>query len=776
MASVVCVAGIGLALGCVGAVFSVADIVFVKALPFPTERLVVIEGARFRMEGGAPRLPQWIGENPSLTHAGFCAEGELSGASGGRAQRLHAAQVSGDFFQTMAVAPLAGRYLTNTDIGPARLPVAVIGDRLWRQWGRPVDLRHMTPTIGGQPFTVVGVMPPGFEFPQGTDVWVPASFSDTLFTGAIAFKFIGRLAPDWSRSTAQAQLEAAREREGRLAGASAAARISLIPLRQYVFRDFSGIVLCLQLGALMVLAIAGLNAAHLQAAEEARRALSTAIQGALGTPRSAFLLELSARSIALGVSAGTLGIGVARLVMSAITSRMASESQWFGEIHIGARVGAAIFLLSVLCMMAVSLAARRSQRGQSLAALLQGNGFAGSSSLKLRGLSRLLSTGQLLLATGLSTAMALFLGGFVKMLSVQPGFNAANSLTATVSLAEPLYKTTSQRVAWFNRIADRIREHPQVRAVSMTNSIPLSGSFDMAVAVRNAGSTKREDDPSTPSARYRVVAPGYFETMGIPLLAGRTFSERDVSYKRPICIVNRRLSSALWSTSGKVGQQVVLGDGSDGPMEVVGVTGDVRHVGLDREPDAEIYLLYGVGDAPATMSFVVSTNGKPESMTRWVAGLIREQDPGTPVYSVRTFEEVIARSFARRAVALLLLGGFALSAVALAAMGVFAAFRHAVILRRRDFAIRMSLGATPGDIRGLVFHEALRLGVIGIAGGILLGFGIARVMGALVPSLGQGEIAMALPVWALLCAALGAAVLPPAIQAARVDPASMLRA
>ena len=776
LASAICVAGVGLALGCVGAVFSVADIVFVKALPFSTEHLAIIEGAGFRLEGGAPRLRQWIAESPSLAHAGFYAEGELSGVSAGRAQRLRAAQVSGDFFQTMAVAPVAGRFLTGTDIGAARMPVAVISYRLWQQWGRPANLREMTPNIGGQPFSIVGVMPPGFDFPQGTEVWVPASFSDTLFTGAIAFKFVGRLAPNWSWGAAQAQLEAAREREQRNIGTSTAVRISLIPLRHYVFRDLRGIVLCLQLGALMVLAIAGLNAAHLQAAEEARRALSTAIQGALGTPRKAFLLELFARSIVLGVSAGAVGIGVASLVLSLLTSRIASGPQWFGEIHIDARTGVAILVLSVLCMIAVGLAARRSQLDQNLAALLQGNGVIGSSPLRLRGLSRLLSTGQLLLATGLSTAMALFLGGFMKMLSVEPGFAAANAATATVALAEPLYKTTAERVSWFNRVAGRIREHPQVNSVSMTNSVPLSGDFDMAVPVRTTGSTRREDDPSVPTARYRVVGPGYFETMGIPVIAGRTFAEQDVRHKRPICLVNRRLSTALWASGENTGKTVMLGDGSDGAMEVVGVVGDVRHNGLDHEPDAEIYLLYGVGDTPATMSFVVRTNGNAGSMTRWLAGLIQQEDPGTPVYSVRTLEEVIARSFARRAVALLVLGGFAVAAVALAAMGVFAAFRHAVTLRRKEFAVRISLGATPRDIGALVFYDAVRLGAIGIVGGILLGFGIARVMGALVPSLGQVEIAMAFPVWILLCVTLSAAVLPPAILAARVDPARMLRA
>ena len=773
--SLVCILGLGLASGSVAAAFSIFDRVFLRPPAFPqAERLVMLtRGAGFQMIGDLPAaLAPWLRECPALTSAGFFASGTVNFAFGGRAVRLTATQVSGDFFSTLGVAPLRGRTFGPSDVRSRREPIVVVSERLGRQLGRSDALFNQSVSIGGYPFTIVGVMPEGFEFPRNTDLWMPIGSvrgpqADQLFTGALLFEFVGRLAPGEALASAQAQLS--RFRMGDTSSASLA--VTLIPIQHYLFREVRAVSLWLQIAALLVLAIAAFNVVTLQAAEDDQQLAQAAVRMALGAPPYALRAQHLGRYVWVAILGCVMGV-LCGSVMVRVLARRASEEAWLGYgSGLGIRSVAAVALA---CGVSTLLAAAfvRSPVRSSLLADLRSGGIAVARG-RTTWVARWMLVLEVAMATGLLVGMGSLASAFRRMLAVTSGVRPREVVTAQISLTGPRYKDFPLRFQALERILSELRSLPNVLHAGATNSLPFSMSPDMRTAVRTEGTPWREDDPEALLADSRVVTPDYFATLGIEFIAGRDFKAADAQSYR-VVILNRKLAEKFGGPAAVVGRTLLFDDGSDGPFEVIGVVGDVRHRGLNSVAEPEAYFPLSPEYSPAAMTLAASSTGTVKPLAASVRSVVKHEDPEVAV-EVRSLEKVISAGQRSRLLAVSLVSLFACIAAILAGIGVFAVFRDAVLRRRREFAVRLALGSSPKHIREQVFAEALGRGTLGICVGVLLGMALYRAIQAALPT-GAGPnliIAVAMPT--LMYVVISLAVLVPAVHASRTDAAELLR-
>jgi predicted permease len=775
ISSVVCILGLGLASGSVAAAFLIFDRVFLRPLPFPeAERLVMlVRGGAFQRSGDLPpAVAPWLRECPALSSAGLFNTGTVNFAFGGRAVRLGAAQVSRDFFSTLGVAPLRGRALGPSDVRSRREPVVVVSHKLWRQLGGSDRLFDEPVSIAGQPFSIVGVMPERFDFPRNTDLWVPVASlasADQLFTGALLFEFVGRLAPGHALASAQAELARCRA----AGNPSADPAVTLMPIQHYLFQQVRSVSLWLQIAALMVLGIAAFNVVTLQAAEEDQHLTQTAVRMALGAPPYAIHAQRLGRSLWVAIFGSLAGL-LCGSAMVRVLARQAPAEAWLGSgsgLGMSSRSAAAVVLACcVSTLFAAALVGSPVRR--SLLGDLRNGGLA-IPRARATWVSRWMLVFEVALATGLLVGMGFLASAFHRMLAVASGLHPQEVVTAEFSLTGPKYEDSTHRFQALERIVSELRSLPNVVRAGATNSLPFSLSFDMGTIVRAEGTRWREDDPDALRADLRVVTPDYFATLGIEFIAGRDFKAADAPSYR-VVIVNRMAAARFGGPAAVVGRTLLFDDGSDGPFEVVGVVGDVRHRGLNAAVTPEAYFPFSPQYTPAVMTLAASSAGTAESLAGSMRSVMRHQDPEVAV-DLRTLAKVISAGQQSRSFAVLLVTLFACIAAILAGIGVFAVFRDGVVRRRREFAIRLALGSSPRRLRDLILAEALRRGTLGIGVGVSLGVALYRAVQAALPT-GAGPgllVAVAMPILMYLVIVL--AVFLPARHASRTDAAKLLR-
>lgn len=774
--SLVCILGLGLASGSVAAAFSIFDRVFLRPLPFhQAERLVMLtRGAGFQKIGDLPAaLAPWLRECPALTSAGFFVSGTVNFGFGGRAVRLSATQVSGDFFSTLGVAPLRGRTIGPSDVRSRREPVVVVSQKLWRQLGRSDDLLNASASISGYSFSIIGVMPASFEFPRNTDLWVPIGSvvgpqADQLFTGALIFEFVGRLATGYALDSAQARLSRCRTGDA----LSAHSAVALMPLRHYLFQQVRSVSLWLQIAALMVLAIAAFNVVTLQAAEDDQQIAQAAVRMALGAPPYALHAQRLGRYLWVAILGSLAGL-LCGNVMVRVLAGQAPEDAWLGDgSGLDIRSAVAVVLACGVSTLLAALFVRSPLRSSILGDLRNGGGLA-ITRAHATWASRWMLVFEVVVATGLLVGMGFLASAFHRMLAVASGLHPQEVVTAKISLAGPRYKDSSRRFEALQSMLAELRSLPNVIHAGVTNSLPFSLSPDMRTAVRAEGTTWREDDPGVLLADSRIVSPDYFATLGIGFIAGRDFEAADARSYRTV-IFNRTLAEKFGGPAAIVGQTLLFDDGSDGPFEVIGVVGDVRHRGLHTDAEPEAYFSASSEYTPTAMTLAASSSGTAESLAGSMRSVVKRAGPDLAV-EIRTLANVISAGQQSRLLAVSLVTLFALIAGVLAAIGVFAIFRDGVLRRRREFAVRLALGSSPGLIRRQIFAEALWRGTFGISLGVLLGVALYRAIRAALPT-GAGPsllVVGAMPF--LMYLVIGLAVSLPARHASRTDAAQLLR-
>jgi len=782
--TVVAIATLALGIGANSAIFSVVHAVLLSPLPFnEPDRLVMVS----QIWEGRPTV--YSPQNFLDMEAAAQSFESLAAVDGGGVTltgrgvpvRLEGAEVSAPFLHVLRVQPVLGRAFLAGENEPGHDKVAILGHRLWRERfvadpavvGQSVQLNR-------ESYVVVGVAPPGFAYPEEVEIWTPMEYDAQLRTksrGAWYLTVIGRLKPGVT-------VEHAREEVSTIAARLAAQYKDINAGVGGTVRSLheatvgsSRTALLVLLGAVgLVLLIACVNVANLLLARAAARESELAVRAALGAGRARLLRQLLTESVLLAVLGGTAGILFASLSLDTLLGLQPAGVRRLAEVRVDRVVVAFAAGLSVLTGIlfgsAPALQLMRRATAQSLRE--GGRGLLGGRGHRLRGG---LVIGQIALAMMLLAGAGLLIRSFDRLRRVDPGFRAPGALTFRIALPESVYKDEARRVAFFDELMTRLAALPGVRAAGMVMGLPLSGTrFNLSFEV--AGRPKLPL-AQQPSMEVRVASPGYFETMGIPVLRGRGFERGDREGAPQVVVLSQTAVRRFFPAEDPLGKSITVGwrrpDGKPpAGGEVVGIVGDVKEGGLAEENPPEIYLAYGQLPV-SSMDVLLRTSVGPMTLAPAAATVVRGLDPELPVARLRTLDDIVARSISEPRFYMILLGAFAGTALFLAALGIFGVMSYAVVQRSREIGIRVALGAHPAHLRRMVLGQALLLAVAGVGVGLLAALALSRAIAGLLFELSPTDPATLAGVAVLLTAVALLASYLPARRATRVDPLIALR-
>lgn len=788
-----CILLLAVGIGASTALFSVVEGVLLRPLPYPHPdrlvRLFQLSADARRMQFSDPNFDDLQAQSRS-----FAALAQVSGSAQvavtGTDTPVFASAVlvSRDFFRALGVQPALGRSFLPEEQQPGGAPAAVVSHAFWtRHLGAAPLGSGRTLNFEGRVYTVVGVLPPSFDYPAGTELWTPRELERRLPSrSAHNWQVVGRLADGVTLEAAQRELTGiARALKAEHGDDTWMVDAAAIPLRESLVGQARPTLLILLGAAAFLLLVAGANVTNLLLARSATRRRELAVRVALGAGRATLVRQFLVETGVLTLTGGALGALLAAWSVPALLALEPGDLPRAGEVGVnGAALGFA-FLLSLLLALGLGwLTALRASGQSPWEALAQGSrALVGG---RARGA---LVVGQLALALVLLVGAALLARSFLSLLRVDPGYRTEG--VAVLSLVLPRAQDEAEsrsQVQLQETLTTRLRELPGVSAVGSVSQFPLEGSggADGTFLVLNRPDevANFEDfqrlmrEPSrTGSANYRVASEGYFRAMGIPLLRGRLFEAGDTREAPHVALISESLARARWPGEDPLGKLIQFGnmDGDLQPFTVVGVVGDVRDEGLDTPPEPT---LYGCSRqrlrTAGRFHLAVSGTGGSAVLAGAVRPVLRELTPDLPP-RVRTVESLLAGSLAQRRFSLLLLGAFGGVALLLAVLGLYGVVSYAVTERTREFGIRFALGASERAVLGLVVRQAARLAGLGLLLGALGALGLTRVLESLVYGVSATDPVAFAGVALLLLAVALLASLVPARRAARVDPMSVLR-
>jgi putative ABC transport system permease protein len=706
-------------------------------------------------------------------------------------ESLYGQLVTADCFTTLGAHPLLGRVFAETDFQPAAPSVAILSYKLWqRSFGVDPRVIGRHVFLDGVDFSVVGVMPPEFQFPHPAfQLWAPSRITAAELDGRRirTYQLVARLRPGVSTQTAQAELQslsAALARE--FPNSNAGWRAVMSPMNDQLLGKLRPALLTM-LGAVgFVLLIACLNVSNLLMARGIGRTRELAIHAALGAPRLRLAVQLLAESLVLAVTGGLLGLLVARaclfVLLRLLPVRAVPIFPRMEEATLDARVLAVALAVTLLTGILFGLLpAWQFSRPELEPALHEGGRGATGSRRRKRLLSGLIAL-EAALSVILLAGAGLLLRSFLNRLDVLPGFHPEHVLTAAIPSpwkpgAANNPAELARKVRYLHEVLDRAQRIPGVSTAALTTNLPLS-SVQVQTIVRPQGHA-----PPQPGEEFRVgyssVSASYFATMAIPLLRGRAFTESDTADQPLAAIVNEAMARRFWPNEDALGKQITFNPAAPaaGPwMTVVGIAGNVRRFSLTAEPDAQIYASYAQSMfSPQTATLVLRTPLDPASLAAALPGVIHQIDPNQPVAEVKPMSQIVWDSMAQTRIYTVMLGIFAALALALAAAGVFSAISWMVSQSTHEIGIRVALGATSRNLLTAMMTRALIETLAGAVAGVL---GATALTGFLKSQLYQvtaldPAVFIAAPLL-LVLAALAAAYLS-ARRATRVDPMVALR-
>jgi putative ABC transport system permease protein len=784
-----------LALGIGGnaAMFSVIRAVLLRPLPYQdADRLVQlsVDNPTRPAPGGAFTVLRYTEMRKTArsfagigAYSRFTEDMALSG--GGDPEMLKGARVSANFLDVLGVPPALGRGFIPDEDKPGGPPVAMISSRLWkRRFSQDPQMAGKTAILNAVPYTIIGVLPAGFEFPiPELDVWVPRP-AETSAVPAHFWPFVATL-QGFARLRPGATLEQARAESAILnrqyvtanpqrMDAWPGATLSLAPLKERLVGDVRPILWMLFGAVGFVLLIACANVASLLLTRSAGRAREFALRAAIGAARSRLVAQSLTESLALAAAGGFLGMLLARWALSSITSMPTFTVPRAGEIRLDATVLA--FSLAVSCITGIlaGLFPALQAPALNIAGLLRDSGAtAGRAVRAVSGGRSMLVVGQIALSIVLLIGAALLIESVVKLRSVNPGLQPANLFTARIALSPARYDTNPKILGFFDEVLRRTNALPGVRGAALALVLPLSVALRTNVQV---GEQPEGDVTKWPMCLLQSVTPGYFHLLGIPVRQGREFDERDILPGAPAVAIVNQSFARLFAPGGEtlIGQVMREGMDRSGWIQIVGIVGDVREAGLAVDATPEFYVTARMHTA-RTAYLVARSAADPLRLTAAIRSQVLAVDRDQPISNVATMDQIIESSMGSRRLTMLLLGLFAAVALLLATVGVYGAIAFSGAQRTQELGIRRALGAQTHDIMRLMLGQGLILALSGSALGIGGALLLTRVMRGLLFHISPADpatyIGMAL-LWIVV--ALAASYIP-ARRAARVDPAHALR-
>ncbi|HEX2188845.1 MAG TPA: ABC transporter permease [Longimicrobiaceae bacterium] len=785
---------LALGIGAAAALFSVVDAVLLRPLPYPRPEQVV-QLWQLGDEGGQSNFSEANFRDVREQSRSFAALARFSGgvtsvAGGSEPVRAVATAVSGDFFRALGVRPAVGRGFLPEEQREGGAPAAIVSHGYWRRYlGGDTDLSGRTLRFDGRVHAVVGVMPLGFDFPRGTEVWAPSEMEESSpHRTAHNWQVVGRLRDGVSPERAGADVSAVARRLKQEHGDDTwMSDAEVVPLHEQLVGDVRPALLVLLGAAGLLLLIACANVVNLLLARAASRRREIAVRMAIGAGRGRLVQQFLAESLVLALAGGALGTLLASWGVSLLLALEPGNLPRVEEVGVSRGVLAFALGTSLAVALALGLAAAlRAGRGAVRDALAEdARGSAGgAASRRARGA---LVVSQVALSLVLLVGAGLLARSFLRLLAVDPGYRTSGATVMSLSLPYPESDEEKARLLRFHgELAERLRAIPGVRAVGGVNDFPLGGNYSngtFLILQHPDEVTSFEDfrrlgelPERVGQAEYRVADEGYFRAMGIPLLRGRLFDGRDAPDAPHVAVVSESLARTRWPGEDPLGKLIQFGnmDGDVRPFTIVGVVGDVREQSLDAEPRPTFYGFSRQRVGPSATFHLVMAGGAPRAVVPAARAAVRGLAPEVPP-RFRTIEEVFSSNLASRRFSLVLLGVFGAVALLLATAGVYGVISYGVAQRTREFGIRMALGARPGDVRGLVLRQGTALALTGAALGLAAAFAATRLLGSLLYGVGTLDVVTFLAVPALLVAATLLASWLPARRATRVSPMTALR-
>jgi putative ABC transport system permease protein len=778
------IAALTIGIGSTTALFSVVHALLFKPLPYKdAESLVVVwehnlPRSRARNVISPANFLQWRERSRSFDSLAAFSQNRVTLTGSGEPQELGIVTVTANMFETLGVSPTLGRgFVPGEDADAPR--VIVLSDALWqRQFGGDASVIGRSITLNGEPTTVVGVMPRGFEiFGLPADAYMP--FRDLPAASKPSGRSLvglGRLKPGITRDQAQAEMEgvmASLVREW--PDFNTGWTINIVPLREQLVGDVRLAVLALfgAVGAVLLIACGNIGSLMLTRASSRRREF--AIRSAIGAGTARLLTQLAAESLMLSIAGGALGVMLATWLMSGLAGWLGSRLPipLLSQVTIDPAVLAFAAVVTVLTTLVCGLAPAIGATGGSVVAALRDGAPSVSGSRRSRALRQAFVTAEIALALTVLCGAGLLGRSVMELQDVRPGFTMESALSLRVSPPQRSYADSNAQHVFYQRVMDGLRALPGVTEVGGTSFLPLAG-------VGPATSFWRADAPQPapderPVVDARPVTPGYFAAMNIPLLAGRDVTDRDGEDRDPVAVINETFARQIYPGDNPIGRKFILNLGNSKPHEIVGVVGDVKLASIEGEIRPTAYLSsrqYAFG----LMSFVIRTTGDPSRLAPAAVRVIREIDPMLPVSAVRPLDEVFAQSIARPRLTAAAMSVFAAAALLLAALGVYGIVAYSVAQRAREFGIRVALGAKPSQIIGMVVGQNLRIVGIGLAVGIAAAIPATRLMRGLLYQVGPNDPGTFIVIAAMLAAVSIVAAYVPARRGTQVDPVVTLKA
>ena len=796
----VVILALALGIGANTAIFSVVNAVLLRPLPYhESDRLVLLNEASQvldEMSVSYPNFTDWRSQNHVFEKIGVYNRNSYNLTGYGEVERIPTAQVSADLFSALRANAAIGRVFTNDEDKPGAAPVVVLGYNLWqRRFGGQSSILNQTLTFNDKSYTVIGVMPQGFQYPSRADMWVP----------------VGQLAgdPNWQQrgnhpglyavarlklgaTLAQAQADMdniAANLERQYPDTNAGNRVRIRPLLEIFVSDVRGTLWVLFGAVAFVLLIACANIANLLLARAKARQKEMAIRAAMGAGRWRIARQLLTESVLLALVGGTLGLLVARWGIQLILYVSPDAIPRWREINLDWKVLAFTIGVSLITGILFGLVPALQAGEVDVNETLKETGRGTSGRHWLR---------SSLVVVEVATTLVLLIGAglmirsFARLQAVNPGFSSDHLTSFTINLPQKKYATEDQRSDFFKRVLENIRGLPGVEAAAAASGLPLGNNGWQTSFLVDGKPVPPRDQ--TPLMEACTVTPDYFRAMNIPLLRGRYFNDQDNRSflagsdlskldegERMIAgvsaiVIDEEFARRHWPNEDAVGKRIKMGNDDKSPvLTVVGIVGRVKMEGPSQDSN-RVQGYFPFAQLPFNgMTIVIKASGDPNQLIAAAREQVKAVDPNQPIYGVRTMDEIRAESVAPERLNLTLLSIFAGIALVLAVVGIYGVMSYTVTQRTHEIGIRMAIGAQPRDVFKMVVGQGMMLALIGVAFGLVGAFALTRLMATMLFGVEPTDPATFASIAVLLTGVALVACYIPGRRATKVDPVVSLR-
>lgn len=781
---------LALGIGASTAIFSVVDSVLLRRLPYVTaDRIVAIQEmnpAGKRTQVTSANFLDWRAQNTVFEYLAAIKQTTSNLALSDHAERIELAQTNANFFDIFGIKPQYGRLFIPQDEQAGHEPVVVLSNALWqRRFASDPSLVGKPITLDGRNYTVVGISPAGFQYPDKTEAWVPPlrlvpelwPSQDVAQTRGMGYlTAVALLKPGVSLPQASGEMETITARLRQQYPDTNNRRFNrVVSLHEHLVGDTNKLLYLLLGAVTFVLLIGCANVANLLLASGASRQKEMAIRTALGASRRRVMRQLFTESTLLALTGGAVGLIIAYWGLAGITKLLPGDFPRLNEIHIDLRVLAFTFVASVLTGILFGLVPALQISRPDIQETIRETGRGVSGNRRQSRFRQALIVVEVAMSVVLLVGAGLLFRSFMRLQSVNTGFNSEKVLTARLTPSGTNYANQADYDRFYSKVLEKVSAIPGVQDAGLINTMPLDKGPTAGFRIEGRPVTTPD---KWPSANYRAVSANYFRAMGIPMLQGRAYTDRDAENAPRVMIVNQKLADEEFASENPIGKRITFGntDSNRQPVwfEIVGVVANVRSLELREEPTAEVYFA-ALQDYWPAMSLMVRSSIEPASLGGSVRQIVNEVDKSVPVSNVKTMEHVVSESITQPRFNLFLLGLFSTVAMLLSAAGIYGVTAYSVTQRTHELGIRIALGAQVSDVLKMVLGQGMVVIGVGLIVGLAAAFGLVRLLRSFLFGVGENDpLTFVVITVGLLFVALLACYIP-ARRATKVDPLVALK-